>query len=467
MGTSQKSTWKSKYIGDREFYKRVLVIALPMIIQAAVTNIVSLVDNVMVGQVGTAKMSAVSIVNQYMFIFNITVFGAVSGPSIFGAQFFGKRNYEGQKHTFRFRLILCSLLVLCGILIFANFSTELISLYISKKDSPEMISETLKSGKEYMTIMLIGLIPFGIGQAYSSVVRESGETVIPMAASFLAVIINVFLDYGLIMGKMGMPQMGVCGAAIATVIAKMIEALIVILWVHLNPKRSPFGVGLYRGFYIPMDLTKDMIKKGYPLLFNEFLWAAGMSVIVQCYSSRGLEVVAARNIASTVSNLFNVVFIQMGGCIGIIVGQSLGAGKHREAREEDTKLLFFSVIVSTAVGLCMLPMAKFFPEVYNTEDSVKALASYFIVVQAFASPVWAYTNGCYFTLRSGGKTGITFLFDFVFTWIVMIPLAFVLGYFTKMDIHLMFVIVTFSELLKVIVGYFMVRSDMWINTIVE
>lgn len=467
MESTKKQSWKSTYIGNWEFYKRVLIIVLPMIAQAAVTNAVSLVDNILVGRMGTPQVSGVSIVNQYIFIFNITVFGAVSGPSIFGAQFFGKENYEGQKHTFRFRLILCSLLVLLGIFILFNFGTDLISLYISKKDSPEMIAATLKSGKEYLAIMMIGLIPFGIGQAYSSVVRESGVTIVPMVASLTAVGLNVFLDFGLILGTMGMPKMGVRGAALATVIAKTVEALVVILWVHLIPKYSPFAVGLYKGFYIPVSLMKDMIKKGYPLLANEFLWAAGMSIIAQCYSARGLEVVAARNIASTLSNLFNVVFIQMGGCIGIIVGQTLGTGNHKKAREEDKKLLFFSVVLSSVVGMCMLPAAKYFPEIYNVSDNVKSLSAYIIIVTAFASPIWAYTNGCYFTLRSGGKTGITFLFDFVYTWVIMIPLAFGLAYGTNIDVHWIFIIVTYSELLKVIVGYYMVRSGMWINTIVD
>ncbi|SET63212.1 MATE family efflux transporter [[Clostridium] polysaccharolyticum] len=463
----EKRAWKEKYIGDKAFYMRVFILVIPMILQATITNAVSLLDNVMVGKVGTAQMSGVSIVNQFIFIFNITIFGAVSGPSIFGAQFCGKSDYEGQKYTFRFRLLVSAVLVFLGITVLQGFSTQLISLYLSKKDSKKMIAATLHYGKEYMEIMVLGLIPFGIGQAYASVVRESGITIVQMLASFFAVGINLVLDYGLIFGKLGMPQMGVSGAALATVIAKSIEAFIIIVWVHADKKRNPYIKGIFKGFYIPADLTKQMIKKGFPLFVNEFLWAAGMSVIAQCYSARGINVVAARNIASTIGNLFNVVFIQMGACIGIIVGQSLGAGKQEEARDENNKLLAFSVFLSAIAGMLMLPLAKCFPDFYNTEIQIKKLASFFIIVQALANPMWSYTNACYFTLRSGGKTGITFLFDFIFTWFIMIPLAFVLAYFTDMEIHLLFVVITFSELIKVAVGYFMVRSDIWVNTIIE
>jgi Na+-driven multidrug efflux pump len=157
----------------------------------------------------------------------------------------------------------------------------------------------------------------------------------------------------------------------------------------------------------------------------------------------------------------------MGACIAIIVGARLGANKLRDARDLDNKLLFFSVAAAAAVGLLTMPAALFFPKIYNTEDSVRSLASYMIVIQSLAMPLWSYTNACYFTLRSGGKTGITFLFDFGFTWLLMIPLAAVLAYFTDLDIRIVFAVVTFSEVIKVAIGYFMVRSNVWVKNIVN
>ena len=460
-------SFREKYIGEKQFYKNVLFMVIPMILQNLVTNFVSLIDNIMVGRIGTEQMNGVSIVNQYIFVFNITVFGAVAGPSIFGAQFFGKGDHEGQKYTVRYRLIAVTLITAIGAAIFGLFREPLINLFISKEDAPERIAETLKYGKEYMLYMLIGLVPFGIGQAYSSVVRECGETRIPMIGSMAAVVVNLFLDYALIFGKFGFPEMGVRGAAIATVAAKYIEALVVIVWTHANPEKNKYIVGVYRGFSIPRELVGKMLIKGLPLLFNEFLWAAGMSIIAQCYSVRGLDVVAARNISSTMTNLFGAIYIQLGACIGIIVGAKLGANKLKEARSTDNKLLFFSVTVTVVVAAIVIPFAEFFPELYKTTDEIRSLASYMIIVQALAMPLWAYTNACYFTLRSGGKTGITFLFDFGYTFLLMIPLAFVLAYFTDMDIRTLWAVVTFSEIIKVIIGYFMVKSDLWINNIVD
>lgn len=459
--------FRKKYIGDRLFYKNVLFMVVPMILQNLITNFVSLIDNIMVGRIGTEQMNGVSIVNQFIFVFNITVFGAVAGPGIFGAQFFGKGDSEGQKYTFRFRIMVVTLIVAVGSALFYFFDDPLISLFISSDDAPEQVEATLKFGKEYMLVMIIGLLPFGIGQAYASVVRECGETRVPMIGSIAAVGANIFLDYALIFGKFGFPEMGVKGAAAATVAAKCIEALVIIVWTHTHPQKNKYIIGAYRSMKIPSELTKNMIKKGTPLLFNEFLWAAGMAVIAQCYSVRGLDVVAARNISSTMTNLFGAVYIQMGACIGIIVGAKLGANKLEEARDTDNKLLFFSVAATVVAAAAVLPFAGIFPQIYKTEDNIRSLASYMIVIQALVMPLWSYSNACYFTIRSGGKTGLTFIFDFGYTFLLMIPLAFCLAHFTDMNIRLLFAVVTFSEVVKVAIGYFMVKSGLWINNIID
>ena len=457
----------SKEISNKQFYMHALKIAVPMILQALITNFVSMLDNIMIGSVGTAEMSGVSIANQFIFIFNITIFGGVSGAGIFGTQYFGKGDSEGQKYTVRYRLIVSAIIFAIGAAIFWFAGEWLVSLYISKDDAPELVASTLMYGKQYLTIMILGLVPFAFGQAYASVVRECGETKIPMIGSLAAIVINVVLDYVLIFGKFGAPCLGVRGAAIATVIAKTVEALVVILWVHFNPARNPYIIGIYKSVYIPWQLVKDITIKGLPLLANELLWSLGISLVAQAYSARGINVVAARNIASTIVNLFNVLYIQFGGAIGIIVGIELGAGNLESAPKTAKKLIRFSVLLSCIAAVAMLPFAFFFPEIYKTEEEVRKLAAYFIIVQALAQPLWAYTNATYFTIRSGGRTGITFLFDFLFTWAVMLPLAYILSLFTTMDIHWMFAIVTYSEILKCIVGFFMVKSGIWVNNMVD
>jgi len=202
-------------------------------------------------------------------------------------------------------------------------------------------------------------------------------------------------------------------------------------------------------------------------MLNEMLWACGMAVIVQYYAFRGLEVVAAQNISSTITNLFNIVYIQLGSCISIIVGQLLGAGKLKEAKDADNKMIFFSVGCCTCVSLIMISLGGFFPDIYNTEESIKELARIFITISATVMPLCAFSHCAYFTLRSGGKTVVTFLFDSVYTWVLVIPFAYTLSHFTALPIITVFFLVQFTEIVKVIIGFFMVKSNVWLQNIVN
>ena len=459
--------FKNKFIGTADFYKYVLYLAVPMIVQNAITSFVSFLDNIMVGQIGTEQMSGVAIVNQLMFVFNICIFGGVSGAGIFGTQYFGKGDYEGQKHTFRFKLYACGLITCAALLLFGFLDTQLISLYLNESHSAGDVSLALKYGKEYLAIMMIGLIPFALGQAYTSTIRETGQTLVTMIAGIAAVATNLFLDYILIFGIGGMPGMGVRGAAIATVIARFIECFIVVFWTHTHKEVNPYIKGAYSSPKIPRSVLRGILIKGSPLMLNEMFWASGMAVISQCYAVRGLEVVAAQNISSTISNLFNIVYLQLGGCISIVVGQLLGAGKIEEARDADNKMIFFSVFCCACISAVMVVVGRYFPSIYNTEETIKALAQKLIVISALVMPLCSFSHAAYFTLRSGGKTIVTFLFDSVFVWVLVIPFAYTLANYTNLTITTVFFLVQFTEIIKVILGLFMLKSGVWLQNIVE
>lgn len=458
---------KEKFIGDKAFYKRVLFIALPMIGQNAITSFVSFLDNIMVGMIGTEQMSGVAIVNQLIFVFNICIFGGVSGAGIFGTQFFGKGDYEGQKYTFRFKMIASAVLLLIALLLGIFAGTELIQLYLSDAGDVGNVELALRYGKEYMAIMMFGLLPFALGQTYVSAIRETGHTLIPMLAGVAAMLTNLVLDVVLIFGIGPVPTLGVRGAAIATVVARFLECAIVIVWTHMHKKQNPYIVGAYSSLYIPKHILKDILIKGTPLMLNEMFWATGMAAIVQCYAVRGLEVVAAQNISSTITNLFNTVYLQLGGCISIIIGQLLGAGRIEEAKNTNRKLIFFNVSCCVGIALIMMIVGRRFPNIYATEESIKELARNFIVIAALVMPLNAFCHCTYFTLRSGGKTVVTFLFDSVYTWVLVIPVATVLAKYTTLPIVLVFFLVQSLEFVKAIIGFFMVKSGVWIQNIVD
>lgn len=455
-----------KFIGDRQFYKKVVLIALPVLIQNIITNFVSLLDNIMVGQIGTEQMSGVAIVNQLVFVFNICIFGGISGAGIFTAQYFGKGDHKGVRDTFRAKIIICLSVTLIAVCVLFFFNEELISLFLHQSDDELDLGRTLGYAKDYIFIMLPGLLPFAVTQAYSGTLRETGQTVVPMCAGIVAFVVNMSLNYILIFGKLGAPALGVTGAATATVIARYTECIFVVLWTHIRKQKCQFIKGAYRSFKIPKALIKEIATKGAPLMLNEVMWSLGTTMLVQCYSVRGLEAVSAMNISSTVSNLFFCAFFALGSAVSIIVGQLLGAGELERAVDEDRKLIALAVAVCFVVGGILALTAPIFPAVYNTTDSIKALATALLRVSAVMLPVNAFVHMAYFTLRSGGKTIITFLFDSVFVWGASIPVAFVLSRFTGLPVLELYIIVQSLELIKAVIGSVMLKKKLWVQNLV-
>lgn len=462
-----KQNFFKKYIGNKSFYRMVLLIVVPIIIQNGITNFVSLLDNIMVGQVGTEQMSGVAIVNQFMIVFNICIFGGVSSAGIFTAQYYGQGSHGGVRNTFRFKFLVCILMTAAAIGLFFSAGDKLIMLYLHEGAQGGDIAKTLEYGKEYLAVIIFGILPYAISQAYASTLRETGETVLPMKAGIIAVVVNLLGNYLLIFGKLGLPALGAVGAAIATDIARVVECAVLVFWTYRHQEKHPFIVGAYRTMKIPKDLTANIIKKGVPIMLNEIAWSTGQAFLLQCYSVRGLSVVAALNISSTVSNLFNVVFLSTGGAIAIIVGQLLGAGKMEEAKDTDRKLLFFTVSTCLVFGSLLALISPFFPMIYNTSGEVQSLATRFILISALCMPLYAFMHGCYFTLRSGGKTWITVLFDSVYVWVADIPLAYVLAHFTGLPIVLVYLSCQLIETLKCILGYILVKKGIWLQNIVD
>lgn len=457
----------SKFIGDRTFYHRLLAVAVPIMIQTGITNFVSLLDNIMVGRIGTEQMSGVAIVNQLIFVYYLCIFGGFAGAGIFTAQYFGAGDQQGVRHTFRYKLWMGAILFLLALAVFGAFGKQLIGLYLNGSAEGGDLAATLGYGLGYLRIMLVGLPVFTVVQIYANTLRECGETVVPMRAGIAAVAVNLTFNYLLIYGKFGFPCLGVNGAACATVLARFVEMAIVVIWTHRNPDKCPYIRGVYRTMRVPARLVGRFFRTGSPLLINETLWSGGMAMLTQCYSLRGLNVVAGQNIAGTVANVFNVVFFAMGDSIAIIVGQHLGAGRFKQAKDEDNKIIAFAVFLAVLTGIAIFAVSPLFPRIYNTTPEAKRIAMLLMMVQAVFTPQLALMHTSYFTLRSGGKTIITFLFDSVSMWIMSIPIAFVLSRFTALPVVWIFVCVQLSESLKCILGLVLVRKNVWMNNIVQ
>ncbi|NMB00547.1 MAG: MATE family efflux transporter [Firmicutes bacterium] len=466
LTTGMWPRFKAKFIGDRAFYKMALTLVIPVIVQNTVTNLVNLLDNVMVGNLGTTYMSGVAIANQLMFVFNLSIFGALSGAGIYGAQYAGAKNWTSFRETLRFRLIVSTVITALAIIVLTKWPSELLSLYLAGEGDPADSAAMLLYGNQYLKIMLWGLLPFALAQSYSSALREAGETVLPMRASVISLFVNLFFNYVLIFGKLGFPALGVKGAALGTVLSRVAELLVVAGVAHKNLDRFPFMNGLYSSMRIGRDLTKNIMIKGMPLFANEFLWSAGMITITQILSTKGLAVVGGLNIASTFTNLFGVFFFSFGTAVAIVTGQSLGAGDLELAKAQVWKLMFFAVVIASVLGLLLAISAGWITQIYKTEVEVRNLAAAFMRASAFYMPFQAIANCCYFAIRSGGRTILTMVFDSVYVLVICVPYTYALVTFTGLGIEGIYPLSQLIHLLKAVLSLVVVSKGFWARNLV-
>ena len=450
--------------------KAVMTMALPSMLSMLINIVYNLADTFFVGQTGDSNQVAAVSVSMPLFLLFIAT-GNLFGVG--GCAFISRSLGEGRKDRVKTISAFC---------IYASIAVGLVLgiIFFTLKNQILMLvgasENTLGLAADYLKWVALGAPSIVLAITASNLVRGEGAAKESMIGSVIGQITNIILDPIFILHTgdklfgINMPfgfDMGVAGAAIATVLSRYVEAAIVIGWTHRHTEKNAFAKGLYSTLKVPANLTKKILVKGTPLLFNETLWASAMAMLTQCYSIRGLNVVASLNISNTINNVFNIVFIALGDSVAIIVGQLLGAGDMKKARDTDNKMIAFSVMCCTCVAMVMFVMAPLFPMLYNTNDEARELAKYLIMITAFFMPQNAFLHATYFTLRSGGKTIITFLFDSVFIWCVSVPIAFVLSRYTGIHVLVIYACVQLADLIKCVIGFVLVKKGVWLQNIVS
>ncbi len=459
---------RKSWFGDRAFYKSMFVVAIPLIVQQMITSFVNMLDNIMVGRTGTLQMSGVSVANQLIMIFNLALFGSTAAAAIFGAQYVGKEDWEGVRNCFRYKLIVGVLISILSFVIAFGAGDRLIMLFLNPEtNSAADIAETLMYAVQYLRIIAAGMAPFALSTVLASTISETGETRLPMISSLTAVAVNFVFNLILIFGLLGFPALGCIGAAIATVIARVVQMAMNLWFAVSKIDRFVFFRGVFDHFRAPWELAKNITVKGFPLMVNEVLWSVGMAAIAQCYSVRGIDAIASFNIQNTITNLFFIFNIAMGDCISIMVGQRLGSGDAEAAVDTNTKLIAFTTFVSILLGILLAMTANWFPQLYNTSAEIKHLAARQLQIAGWTLWISAIYNAAYFTLRCGGKTIITFLFDSAGTVGVSFPAAYILAHYTNVSIVGMFFVMRTIDLYKVVLGLYLVKKRVWVNILVN
>ena len=459
---------RKSWFGDRAFYKSMFVVAIPLIVQQMITSFVNMLDNIMVGRTGTLQMSGVSVANQLIMIFNLALFGSTAAAAIFGAQYVGKEDWKGVRNCFRYKLIVGAIISILSFVIAFGAGDRLIMLFLNPEtNSAADIAETLKYAVQYLRIIAAGMAPFALSTVLASTISETGETRLPMISSLTAVAVNFVFNLILIFGLLGFPALGCIGAAIATVIARVVQMAMNLWFAVSKIDRFVFFRGVFDHFRVPWELAKNITVKGFPLMVNEVLWSVGMAAIAQCYSVRGIDAIASFNIQNTITNLFFIFNIAMGDCISIMVGQRLGSGDAEAAVDTNTKLIAFTTFVSILLGILLAMTANWFPQLYNTSAEIKHLAARQLQIAGWTLWISAIYNAAYFTLRCGGKTIITFLFDSAGTVGVSFPAAYILAHYTNVSIVGMFFVMRTIDLYKVVLGLYLVKKRVWVNILVN
>jgi len=441
---------------NKTFYLRVLALAVPFMLQQLIGSSVNLLDNLMVGQLGDAAIAGVASANKYYMIAMFGIMGLGGAASIFIAQYYGAKDEEHVKQSFRYSLIAAYVIILPFVVLGLFFPETIIRFFTTD-------AAVVAQGTAYLRIALLTYIPMTFSMTVGNAMRSVGETKIPLYTSIAAILTNAFFNYCLIFGNFGFPRWGVQGAAVATIIARVVE--VIVLAIVLHKKHFIFNTKIKDLFKISSKLEKAITLKAIPLTTNEIFWSSGMSLLFKFYSTRGTEVMAGMSISGTVGDIFFTLFGGMTVATTVIISQALGANKLEEARKDAYKLLHFSQGLAVFVGLLMFGVSYIVPHWYDVTAVSMQTAETFLKIQACI--FWLYMSNaqCFFILRAGGDTKSTLLMDAVFMWLVNLPVVGAVAYFTDWNVYAIYLVGQSTDFLKFFFAYGLVKKEKWVKNL--
>lgn len=445
-------------IKNREFMKKVMVIALPIMIQQLITNSVNLLDNLMVGQLGGFAISGVAAANKFFMIGAFGTMGIVIASSIFIAQFYGAKQTQHIKESFRYSIIASLIIMLPFVLAGIFLPVQIAGFFNSDPGLAEVVSV-------YMPVAALTFIPMAISMAIASAMRSLGNTKLPLYASLLALVNNAFFNYVLIFGHFGFPRLGVLGAALGTLIARVVELGFLLYLLKKND--FVFKTRVIDLFVIEKRLIQRITVRGIPLVINELLWSSGQALLFKFYATRGAYVMSSMTILQTTADLFFILFGGMAAATTILVAQKLGSNELEEAKENAFSLFGFAVLLALLFGVLMFTTSFVVPNLYAVSAEIKALAANMIRIYAVFFWIYMLNTQSYFTLRAGGDMMATLKLDAGFMWLINLPIVGLLAYFTSANIYVVFIAGQLTDLLKLGISLFFVRQEGWVKNLTD
>ena len=444
---------------DRQFYKKFIFIAGPIALQNLLMSSLALVDIVMIGQLGETAIAAVGLGGQVFFLATLLFYGISSGGAVFFAQFWGRKDTKSIKKT----ILLVVILAEAGAVLLSSLAItipeSIISIFTT---DPGVIS----AGSEYLTITGISFVFTALSIAYSLALRSIGKASLPLKATIVSITVNTGLNYILIFGKLGFPEMGIMGAAIATTVSRFIEMAIIVTYVYKS--KSVLAAGIEDFLLLKKEFVKKYFKTTFPVILNELAWATGMLVYKIVYARMGTDSIATIGITETTDSLIFSFLLGSANACAIMTGNKIGERDIEGVHIYSYRFLMLAFFLGISGGSILLVIAPYVPLLFNVSDSVRRSAT--LVMYILAAFTVVKSINLHFVIgmfRGGGDTKFSFLIDIIGTWFVGVPLAIIFGLILKFPLHIVVLFIMLEEALKAVLGFFRFRSNKWIHDVAD
>lgn len=442
-----------KYFGSLDFNKQTLKIAVPLMLQQLISNSVTLVINLMIGGLGDSALAGVAAVNRFFMISSYGTNGAISASTVFIAQYYGAKNMERVKASFRFSILVSCLVMGLSIIPALLIPNTIISFIV--KD-PEVIAQ----GYLYIKIASLSFIPNMISSPIVAAMRATGDTKTPLYSAILSFTTNVTLNLLLIYGKFGFPQLGIMGGALSLLISRIIE--LAFLSLALLKGDYAFTTKIKDLFQIPLDLVKHMLSKMIPLTTSEIFWAIGLALLLKFYATRGPDVVTGYSIASTISDLFFTMNAGMAVCCTLLVAQPLGSGKLELAKENGYRIIGFAILMSMVFGTMLFASSFTVPLLYDVSASSEEVAVSFLRIMSLFFAIYVLNTTHYCVLRAGGDMTSTMVLESGHMWLVNLTAVGFATHYTDLPIIPLYIIGQCTDLIKLAIAHYLVKREKWV-----
>ncbi|WP_339221324.1 MATE family efflux transporter [Paenibacillus sp. FSL H8-0332] len=444
---------------NKEFYKSVYKIAVPVTLQSLLMALLNLTDQLMVGQLGDVSIASVGISTKIYGIIAVVLAGLSTGVSIYAAQFWGNKDSKSVSQVLGLGLI-------------AGFTFSFLFSVAVFLDSPLFLSlfttdvNVIDEGYIFLQVMSIGFVPVMLTMMYSAILRSTGHAKWPMYVSLISVGLNIILNYVLIYGHFGAPALGLKGAAIATLVSRVLECLLIIGAVYRY--RLPGAVGLKNLFIIPKPLIRKFFGTTYPLLLTELIWVLGETVYAIIYSRMGSTEMTAMTITFPLQGLCIGLLSGLASAAGVMVGNRLGADETELALDHAKRFIRLGIIVSLIVGVIIAAGSKLYVSAFNISEDAKQMSMYIVIV--FAGFLWVKVSNMIIAggiLNSGGDSKFVFTLESTTTWLIGVPSGLLLSYIWNQPVYLVYLVISLEEVVRFGFGYARIYSRKWIRNLVH